>query len=105
LLLPPVLLLEPPWRLPVPTAGMLAALLGLGLLSTALAYLLYFRLLAAAGPVNLLLVTLLIPVSAVLLGLALLGEVPAPRHLLGMAGIAAGLALIDGRLLRRGRAA
>ena len=50
---------------------------------------------------NLLLVTLLIPVSAVLLGAAVLGEDLAPRHALGMAAIAGGLALIDGRLPRR----
>lgn len=105
LLLPPLLLVEPVWRLPEPSGATLASLAGLGLLSTALAYLLYFRLLATAGPVNLLLVTLLIPVSAGLLGVALLGESLAPRHALGMAAIAAGLALIDGRLPRWWRAA
>ena len=101
LLLPPVLMLSPPWGLPVPSLAMAAALAGLGLLSTALAYLLYFRLLASAGPVNLLLVTLLVPVSAILLGALVLGEALAPRHALGMAGVAAGLALIDGRLVTR----
>ena len=101
LLLPLALLLEPPWALPAPSPATVAALAALGLLSTALAYLLYFRLLASAGPVNLLLVTLLIPVSAVLLGAAVLGEDLAPRHALGMAAIAGGLALIDGRLPRR----
>lgn len=101
LLLPLAALLEPPGTLPAPSAEVAAALAGLGLLSTALAYLLYFRLLASAGPVNLLLVTLLIPVSAVLLGAAALGEALAPRHALGMAAIAGGLALIDGRLPRR----
>lgn len=101
LLLPLVPLLEPLEALPAPSPAMLAALAGLGLLSTALAYLLYFRLLASAGPVNLLLVTLLIPASAVLLGALALGEALAPRHALGMAAIAGGLALIDGRLPRR----
>ena len=101
LLLPLAALLEPLGALPAPSPAMLAALAGLGLLSTALAYLLYFRLLASAGPVNLLLVTLLIPVSAVLLGAAVLGEDLAPRHALGMAAVAGGLALIDGRLPRR----
>ena len=101
LLLPPVLMLSPPWTLPAPSPAMAAALAGLGLLSTALAYLLYFRLLASAGPVNLMLVALLVPVSAILLGALLLGEALAPRHALGMAGVAAGLALIDGRLVTR----
>ena len=50
---------------------------------------------------NLLLVTLLIPVSAVLLGTAVLGEALEPRHALGMTAVAGGLALIDGRLPRR----
>jgi len=57
--------------------------------------------LALAGPVNLLLVTLLIPVSSFAMAAVFLDESLAPRHLLGMAGIAAGLALIDGRLFRR----
>jgi drug/metabolite transporter (DMT)-like permease len=100
LLLPLAALLEPLAALPAPSARTAAALAGLGLLSTALAYLLYFRLLASAGPVNLLLVTLLIPASAVLLGAAALGEALEPRHALGMAAIAGGLALIDGRLPR-----
>ena len=101
LLLPLVPLLEPLGALPAPSPAAVAALAGLGLLSTVFAYLLYFRLLASAGPVNLLLVTLLIPVSAVLLGAVALGEALAPRHALGMAAIAGGLALIDGRLPRR----
>ncbi len=75
------------------------ALVGVGLLSTALAYVLYFRILAAAGATNLLLVTFLIPVSAILLGALVLGERLEPKHLIGMALIGAGLAFIDGRLL------
>ena len=53
--------------------------------------------LAAAGATNLLLVTLLIPVTAILLGVAVLGETLLPRHLAGMALIGLGLAAIDGR--------
>jgi drug/metabolite transporter (DMT)-like permease len=66
----------------------------------------YFRLLARAGATNLMLVTLLVPVTAILLGVTVLGETLLPRHLAGMALIAAGLAAIDGRLLAllRGRA-
>jgi drug/metabolite transporter (DMT)-like permease len=66
-------------------------------LSTALAYVLYFRILATAGATNLLLVTFLIPVSAILLGTLFLGEILLPRHFAGMALIGIGLTAIDGR--------
>ena len=95
-MLPLALLVDRPWALPGP--GTWAALVGLGLLSTALAYVLYFRLLAAAGATNLLLVTFLIPVSAILLGALALGEELETKHFIGMALIGAGLAFIDGRL-------
>jgi len=107
-MLPLALLADRPWTLPMPGPGTWGALVGLGLLSTALAYALYFRILAAAGATNLLLVTFLIPVSAVLLGALALGERLEPKHFIGMALIGAGLALIDGRLpgaLRRPRPA
>jgi drug/metabolite transporter (DMT)-like permease len=101
LLLPVMLLIDQPWTLAPPNAATWGAVLGVGLLSTALAYWLYFRILAASGATNLLLVTFLIPVSAILLGVSVLGETLQPRHLLGMALIGGGLAFIDGRLLRR----
>jgi drug/metabolite transporter (DMT)-like permease len=88
------------WPAAVPGAGTLGALVGLALLSTALAYVLYFRILAVAGATNLLLVTFLIPVTAIWLGIAFLGETLAARHLLGMALIGAGLAAMDGRIAR-----
>lgn len=100
MLLPVVLLIDHPWTLPLPEPRVMAALLGLAVLSTALAYGLYFRLLATAGAVNLLLVTFLIPVSALALGVLVLGESLLPRHLAGMALIALGLAALDGRLGR-----
>lgn len=102
MLLPLVLLVDRPWTLPMPSLATWGALLGLAALSTALAYVLYFRILATAGATNLLLVTFLIPVSAILLGILLLGEALEPQHLLGMALIGAGLAAIDGRLVRVG---
>lgn len=101
LLLPLMLLVDRPWTLAMPHPATWAAVLGVGLLSTALAYVLYFRILAAAGATNLLLVTFLIPVSAILLGALVLGEVLLPRHFGGMALVGAGLACIDGRLPRR----
>lgn len=99
MLLPVALLVDRPWTLAVPSAAAIAALLALALVSTAFAYILFFRLLASAGATNVSLVTFLIPVSAVLLGIAFLGERLAPKHVLGMALIGLGLALIDGRVI------
>jgi drug/metabolite transporter (DMT)-like permease len=76
------------------------ALAGIGLLSTSVAYVLYFRILAVAGASNLMLVTMLIPVSALLLGVLILGEAPQPGAYAGLALIAVGLAVIDGRLIQ-----
>jgi drug/metabolite transporter (DMT)-like permease len=103
-MLPLVLLFEPPWRAAPPSPEAWAALIALALLCTSLAYILYFRLLASAGATNSLLVTFLIPITAVLLGALILSERLELRHFAGMALIGAGLAAIDGRLLRRRRA-
>lgn len=103
--LPLVLLVDHPWTLPMPDGITIAALLGLALLSTALGYAIYFRILARAGATNILLVTLLIPPSAILLGALFLGESLALHHFIGFAVIALGLGAIDGRLLKRKRAA
>ena len=78
-----------------------AAVAVLAVFCTAFAYLLFFRLLASAGATNVMLVTFIIPVSAILLGVTFLGEVLRPVEMLGMALIALGLVIIDGRLLRR----
>jgi drug/metabolite transporter (DMT)-like permease len=102
-MLPLVLLFEPPWHAALPTAQAWAALAGLALVCTSFAYILYFRLLASAGATNSLLVTFLIPISAILLGALLLGEQLEARHFAGMALIGLGLAAIDGRLLRKRR--
>jgi len=99
-LLPIALLVDQPWRLPPPGTEVWAAILGLAVLSTAAAYVLYFRILATAGASNLLLVTFLIPVTAILLGSTLLGEVLEAKHFIGMGLIGAGLAAIDGRPVR-----
>ncbi len=100
LLLPLALLVDRPWTLPLPGAWTMAAVVALATLSTALGYILYFRILATAGATNLLLVTFLIPVSAIVLGASVLGEAIGGRQLAGMALIGAGLAAIDGRLAR-----
>lgn len=100
MMLPPVLLLEQPWNLS-PSALTWGAVLGLSLFSTAIAYLMYFRILAVAGVTNLLLVTFLIPVSALALGVFVLGEQLQWTEFVGMILIFAGLAAIDGRLISR----
>lgn len=100
-MLPLALLVDRPWTLPAPDWSGWASLLGLALLSTSFAYVLFFRLLTRIGAVNLVLVTFLVPISALLLGAAVLGERITPNAVLGMAIIAAGLACIDGRLPRR----
>ncbi|MGB0944539.1 MAG: DMT family transporter [Marinomonas sp.] len=81
------------------TSGL--AIVGLAVLSTALAYVLYFKILAIAGATNLLLVTLLIPVSAILLGYLFLNESLDWIHFVGMRLIALGLSVIDGRLWQK----
>jgi len=83
-----------------PSWGIWGALVALALPGTALAYVLYFAILARAGATNLLLVTLLIPAGAVALGAAFIGERLGTNAILGMAVIVFSLALIDGRVLR-----
>jgi drug/metabolite transporter (DMT)-like permease len=101
MLTPLVAIVDQPWTLPAPPAIALAAIAAMAVLSTALAYLLFFRLLADAGAVNVALVTFLVPASAIALGMVILGETVLPRHLAGLALILTGLAVIDGRLTRR----
>jgi drug/metabolite transporter (DMT)-like permease len=97
--LPVVLLVDRPWALPVPSAATWASVVALALLCTALAYILYFRILATAGATNIALVTFMVPASAILLGSVVLGERLEPRDFAGMALIGFGLAAIDGRVL------
>jgi drug/metabolite transporter (DMT)-like permease len=83
----------------------MAAMLALALISTALAYVIFFRILKRAGSTNLSLVTLLIPPSALMLSILFLGEELSPHHFLGMALIGFGLLLLDGRVFRLRRRA
>lgn len=104
MLLPLMLVVDRPWTLAMPSMAAIGALVGVAAISTAFAYVLYFRILATAGATNLVLVTFLIPVSAILLGVLFLGEVLMPKHLAGIAMIGLGLAAIDGRPWRALRA-
>lgn len=99
-LIPLSMLVDRPWTLPAPSANVWMAFAGIALLSTALAYILYFRILATAGATNLLLVTFLLPISALALGVLFLGEAVTWQALAGMVLIGVGLAAIDGRLWR-----
>jgi drug/metabolite transporter (DMT)-like permease len=82
----------------MPGLAPIGAVLGIAALSTFLAYLIYYRILASAGAVNVMLVTFLIPISAIILGALILGERLHANHFVGMALIGAGLACIDGRV-------
>ena len=98
-MLPIALIVDQPWTNALPSAGAWAAILALALVCTAFAYVLYFRLIDSAGATNALLVTLLVPPTAILLGATFLGETLAPQDFLGLGLIALGLAAIDGRLV------
>jgi drug/metabolite transporter (DMT)-like permease len=96
-MLMPIMLIDRPWLLPTPSAHALWAGLGLAVISTALAYLVYYRIIARNGATNVSLVTFLIPVSAIVLGVLFLGETLTPVEFAGFALIGVGLAAIDGR--------
>ena len=96
ILLPVMVLVDRPWALDWPGGQVALAVVGIAALSTALAYLIYFRVLATAGATNLMIVTFLIPVSAVALGVLILDEALLPQHLAGFALIALGMVAIEG---------
>ncbi len=100
LLIPLAALFEQPWLLPLPGLETIAALIGLASLSTALAYIIFFRIMAVSGSSNVMLVTLLIPLTAIPLGIWKFGEQLLLRHFAGALVIGLSLLVIDGRLLR-----
>ena len=99
MMLPLVLLVDQPWQRALPPLEAWGAIVALALVCTAFGYVLYFRLIDSAGATNALLVTLLVPPVAIVLGAAFLGETLAPQDFFGLALIALGLAAIDGRLV------
>lgn len=101
LMLPLVLLIDQPWQLPLPSMNSIIALIALALLSTVLAYILFFEILARAGATNLLLVTFLIPPSAIILGVLILNETIQFNQMLGLSVIIVSLLIIDGRVIGR----
>lgn len=100
MMLPLSMFIDRPFDHAMPPITALGAITALALFCTALGYVLYFRLIDRAGATNALLVTLLVPPVAILLGGLFLGETLAPQDFAGLALIALGLAAIDGRLLK-----
>ena len=88
-----------PWQLPMPSAATVASLIGLAALGTSLAYIVFFQIINRSGPTNVMLVTLLIPVTAILLGFLVLGEPITAHEIVGTLIIASALLVIDGRVL------
>jgi len=100
---PLALAIDQPWALPAPSLQALGAIVGMGVLGSALASLCHFTVLQRAGATNASLVTLIIPLTPILLGGIFLGERLSARDMLGGLVIAAALIIIDGRALRLGR--
>ena len=100
IILPIMLLLENPFAISTPNAEMIIAMLGLSILCTAFAYVLYFKILASAGATNVSMVTFLVPISAIILGILWLGETLTLSNIAGMALILFGLILVDGRAVK-----
>ncbi len=96
-----VAIVDRPWTLPSPSTEVWMALCGLALFGTAIAYVVFFEILTRAGASNVMLVTLLIPVTALLLGNMFLAEPILLYEIAGAATIGLGLLSIDGRLPRR----
>jgi drug/metabolite transporter (DMT)-like permease len=101
ILAPLVLVFDRPFALPLPSTTAILAVLGLALFATAIAYVIFYALIARAGGMNTMLVTLLIPVGGVALAFVLLGEPFSLDEAVGMVLIGLGLVVIDGRALGR----
>ena len=100
MMLPLALVVDQPWTMAMPPLTAWGSIVALAVVCSAFGYVLYFRLIDSSGATNALLVTLLVPPVAILLGTLFLAEVLAPQDFAGLGLIALGLAAIDGRLLR-----
>jgi drug/metabolite transporter (DMT)-like permease len=96
-----VVLIDKPWMLTLPSQDTVWSLVALAVFGTALAYIVFFKILARAGGSNVMLVTLLIPVTALILGNVFLGESIQSKETIGAIIIGSGLLFIDGRLINR----
>ncbi|MED7678260.1 EamA family transporter [Rhodobacteraceae bacterium IMCC15231] len=103
ILVPLALMIDTPWASALPSQATIFAILGLAVLSTAGGYLLFFNVLERAGATNVSLVTLLIPPSAIAMGMLFLEETLQGIHFIGLALIILGLLSLQGRLFRLSR--
>ena len=101
MLAPLAVIMERPWTAVPPGSVAIAAALGLAVIATSLAYLLFFRVIARAGASNAMLIALVIPPVAIVLGVMILDEALSSGQIAGMALILGGLLLIDGRVFAR----
>lgn len=90
-----------PWQLPMPSVATWLSLVALAVLSTALGFILFFQIIRGSGAGNVMLVTLLVPVTAMILGYLWLDEVVNAREIVGALVIASALLIMDGRILTR----
>ncbi len=98
-----VVVVDQPWTLDMPSVNTLWSLVMLAVFGTALAYIVFYKILVSAGASNVMLVTLLIPITALLLGNVFLDETIRLQEIIGAIIIGTGLLFIDGRLIDRWR--
>ena len=94
--LPFSLLLEQPFSLPAPSPASLGSLLALGVLGTAVAFIVYYRLMETADPSYVSMVTYVIPVIGVILGVVILSERLTWNAYAGCALILLGVVIVNG---------
>ena len=95
---PLAIAVDQPWTLPMPSWTVIGAIVGMGLLGSGLAPLCHFTVLYRAGATNASLVTLIMPLTPILLGGIFIGERLSARDMLGALIIAMALIIIDGRI-------
>jgi drug/metabolite transporter (DMT)-like permease len=96
-----VCFIDKPWNLPVPSMNAIWSLVALAVFGTAVAYIVFFKILVRAGASNVMLVTLLLPVTALALGNVFLDEPIQTKEIMGALIIGSGLLFIDGRVINR----
>jgi len=96
-----VAIIDRPWTLAAPSQATVLSMVALAVFGTALAYIIFFKILVRAGASNVMLVTLLIPVTALILGNVFLDEHIQTKEIVGALIIGAGLLFIDGRVINR----
>jgi drug/metabolite transporter (DMT)-like permease len=96
-------IVDQPWTVPLPTAANISIIVAMGIIGSAFASLCHFTVLRRAGPTNAMLVTIVLPLTPILLGAVFLGDRMTTQQIAGAALIAFALVVIDGRLFQRQR--